>query len=94
MFMQSVALLSVTVDDLKAIVRDAVSQVLAEQGTGNEPAPPSQDLMTREETAEMLHVSLLTLRNYAKRGLLRPKQIGRRVLYDRTDVIAALNARR
>lgn len=93
--MQSIALLSITADDFKAIVREAVSQVLAEKSSVKETTPPQADeLLTREQTAEMLHVSLLTLRNYSRKGLLHPKQIGRRVLYTRADVVAALNTRR
>ena len=48
--------------------------------------------ITREETSKMLGgVSLTTLSNWAKSGLLVPSKIGGRVLYKESDILSNLN---
>src|SRR5689334_15525718 len=86
-------LLSLSPEDLRILVSEAVAQALEqslpmsiEQKTD---AVAGQDgFLTREQTAQELHVSLPTLRNYERRGSLKPQRIGRRVLYRRSDVLA------
>ena len=49
-------------------------------------------LRTRGETSEMLGgVSLTTLSNWAKSGLLVPHKIGGRVLYKESDILSNFN---
>jgi len=50
----------------------------------------SNHFITRKEVSKLLKVSLGTVDNYTKKGLLKPKGIGNRVLFVRTDVINAL----
>lgn len=52
--------------------------------------PKRDDYLTRNETAELLHVTLATLYEMEKRGELLPLRIGRRVLYRRGDIETAL----
>ena len=48
--------------------------------------------ITREETSKMLGgVSLTTLSNWSKSGLLVPSKIGGRVLYKESDILSNLN---
>lgn len=88
----SAVIVTLSPDDLAAMIRSSLRAVLDE-----EPAPPvngqSPDpgaYLTREETCDLLHISLVTLRKYEKRGELLPCRFGRRVLYRKTDVDAAL----
>ena len=46
---------------------------------------------TRKETAKMLHVSLVSLNKYEKKGILNPVRIGRRVLYCQKEIDAVLS---
>lgn len=48
--------------------------------------------LTRQETAEMLHVTVQTIINYTNRGLLSVHKIGRRVLYNLEEVMAAVQS--
>ena len=54
----------------------------------------SQDLsnyyITRKEVSQLLKVSLGTVDNYTKKGFLKPKGIGNRVLFVRSQVENAL----
>jgi hypothetical protein len=47
-------------------------------------------LLSRKETAEKIKISLVTLNDYTKRGLLKSYIIGGRVLYKSKEVEASL----
>ncbi|AKD58276.1 hypothetical protein SD10_01595 [Spirosoma radiotolerans] len=58
-------------------------------------APPksainAENLSTRQKTAKKLNISLPTLDDYTRRGIIRGYRVGRRVLYRPEDVEAAL----
>jgi len=46
--------------------------------------------ITRKQVSTLLKVSLATVDNYTKKGFLKPKGIGNRVLFVREEVINAL----
>lgn len=47
-----------------------------------------KQLLSRHEVAEMLGISLVTLHNHNKKGILKPShKIGRKPLYHREDVM-------
>ncbi len=65
-------------------VRRILSEFLAKESS-------NQDrLYSRQEVAKMLKISLPTLRNYVKRGLIEEHRIGKRVLYKSSDIEAAV----
>ncbi|NHM01683.1 helix-turn-helix domain-containing protein [Flavobacterium sp. KDG-16] len=44
--------------------------------------------MTRKKVAELLKISLVTLNNHNRNGILKPThKIGRRILYKKSDVL-------
>lgn len=93
--MQSISLLSITADELRSIVADTVRDAIKTEVLPLiAPTPETDELLTREETARELHISKITLRKYEIRGILKPHRIGRRVLYSRRDIVAALAAGR
>lgn len=49
-----------------------------------------QEILTRNEVAELLHVTTQTVINYTKNGLLKSYKIGRRVLYLKEEVLAVI----
>lgn len=51
-----------------------------------------QKMITRDKVAEYLKVSIQSVINYTNRGLLVAHKIGRRVLYNEDQVIAALQS--
>jgi len=52
--------------------------------------PKGKELMTRDETAEYFGVSLGTLNNWSKNGVLVPIYFGGRVYYIRNEIQAKL----
>lgn len=49
-----------------------------------------EKLLTREEVAEILSISLVTLWKYTKQSIIPAYRIGTKVRYKRKDVISAL----
>lgn len=47
-------------------------------------------VLTRKQTAELLSISLVTLRNWTAQGLLPSYQLGGRIYYKQKEIIAAL----
>lgn len=47
-------------------------------------------LLTRQETSKMLSVSLVTLWDWDKKGLIPSYRIGNKVRYKKSEVLAAL----
>lgn len=82
---QQIVLSPVPLTDL---VNEIVRAVRADMDTAA--APPPEELLTRQETAKQLHVTLPTLRDYTRRGYVKGYRIGNRVLYKRNEVLAAL----
>lgn len=52
-----------------------------------EPEPEIKLFYTREETAKLLKVSLSTLHNHRKEGILMPMKAKGRVLYSRESIM-------
>ncbi len=52
--------------------------------------PQAEKYLTRKETADQLNVSLPTLNEYTKRGLITGYRFGVRVMYKQCDIEAAL----
>jgi len=78
-----------TVEDLKAELLNGVNQTLKEF-TSNFQAKNDDALLTREETAEMLQVSLVTLWKWTKDDIIPAFRIGNRVRYKKGEVLRAM----
>lgn len=50
----------------------------------------TDQILTREETAEMLSISLVTLWKYTKNDIIPAFRIGTKVRYKKSDVLIAL----
>ncbi len=90
--MENAILLSgISVDDFMHKVRQTVVETIHAE---KEAAPPKQsnpNYLTRLEVAERLNISLPTLNEYTKRGIVPAYRIGARVLYKESDINNSLN---
>ncbi len=78
---------NLTSEDIKNIISDVVEEKFRLL------LPPQQlsnDYLTRQETASLLRISLPTLSDFTKRGLITGQRIGSRVLYSRDQVESSL----
>jgi len=64
-----------------------LKDILTEHG---ELSKDSEILLTREETAEMLSISLVTLWKYTKDNLVPAYRIGTKVRYKKSEILLAL----
>ncbi|SEW10947.1 Helix-turn-helix domain-containing protein [Chryseobacterium wanjuense] len=73
--------------DFEQVVRKVVNQMQVEQQ-----ALKNEKLTyTRDETAEILNVSLTTLHNWNKQGVFKPSaKVGKKVYYSKNDIQAKL----
>lgn len=76
-------------------IEDSAMLMTAKTSSQEQVAMPSLDIskmITRDKVAEYLKVSIQTVINYTNRGLLVAHKIGRRVLYNEDEVIAAIQS--
>lgn len=76
--------------EFKAVIQDAVKMALVDLEPKNQPKDNTPELLTRIETADYLGVSLPTLGNWTKRGIIKGLRIAGRVRYRKSDVSEAL----
>ena len=56
--------------------------------------PPTEELLTRVEAAQLLGITLPTLREYTRKGYVTGYRIGTRVRYKRNEVLDNLQRMR
>ena len=56
----------------------------------NEQLFPKEDFLSREETAKLVKISLPTLNQWTKEGILLSYRIGKRILYRKSEVEEAV----
>ena len=66
-------------------VRESISTLAAQQPVDNH-----SELITRKQAAQMLNLSLPTLREYTVRGIVPSYRLGSRVRYKKCEVIDSL----
>lgn len=78
-----------TQEELRGFINEAVKEAIKDI---QPPASTTQSetLLTRKETADKLKISLVTLNDWTKRGLLQSYLIGGRVLYKDSEIEASL----
>lgn len=76
-------------EQLTGIISSAVNEAVQVLQAGSK-KPEEEILLTRKETADKLKISLVTLNDWSKRGLLKSYIIGGRVLYKSKEVEASL----
>jgi len=71
------------ISKLETVIIETVTRVLAQHVSSIKTEPK---MFTRKETAEVLRITLPTLRAYEIQGRLLPKRAGKRVLYCKKDI--------
>ncbi|CAA0242662.1 conserved hypothetical protein [Tenacibaculum maritimum] len=57
---------------------------------GSSETPKKDKLLTRKQTAELLQISLVTLWNWRKEGIIQAYRIGNKIRYKESKIIEAL----
>jgi len=82
---------NVPLERLKPIFKEWVKEVLTEHYSHPEDTTDdTPEYLTRKQVSELLGVSLVTLDNWVKRGMIPALRIGYRVRFKKEDVQKAL----
>jgi uncharacterized Fe-S cluster-containing radical SAM superfamily enzyme len=80
-----VQIVTTTTEELKSMIAETVKTEM-NKFAGMQNVQPKNEFLTRQQTAEKLHISLSTLDTYTKLGILNAKRMGKRVLYSADDI--------
>lgn len=90
--MNDVLLSPLRLSELENLIEKSVLRGMAK--TSPSPIAPPDELLTPEETAQLLKVTKVTVWDWAKRGILQKHTIGNQVRYLRSEVLAAATKKR
>lgn len=77
------------IEDLRAVIRHELQQT---RPAAEAPAPPNDKPLTVREAAELLDVTVQTVHEWKRRGLLKYHKMGSRTYLKRADVLGAMQA--
>ena len=80
--MKNIILQQITPDDLVNLLVERLKSEIQKEF----PIKESQEYLTRQETARLLQVSLVTLNDWSKRGILQSYRIGGRIRYKKSEI--------
>ena len=80
-----------TPEELEALVKTSTARSIKEYYNQKESQDSKPTHTTVKEAAHRLKVSELTVRNYIKRGLIKARKVGNRVLIDTASIDIALS---
>jgi excisionase family DNA binding protein len=83
--METILLQSFAVNDFKKLIADVIDEKL-KLLPSTEKSHGKVSYLSRSEVAELLKISLPTLNEWSKRGILQSYRIGSRVLYKKEEI--------
>ncbi len=87
--MEQVLIHSLTAQEFRAMIGTEIREALKELPTNSQ--VEREILLTRKETAVKLKVSLVTLNDWTRRGMVQSYTIGGRVLYKAGELEGSLH---
>ena len=88
--MESLIFLNVQVDELKALIQDAVIKVLDERLSAFPPEKKEDQLLKLDEVAKLFGVSKVTIHSWKRNGLLPFYRINSKIYFKRDEVFNSL----
>jgi len=88
--MQEFKIIELSIEELQQIISDTFRTEINNVLLTLKDIKSEVEYLTREETSELLRISLPTLQAYTERGLLKGYRIGTRILYKLSEVKTAL----
>lgn len=78
--------MTITPDEIKQIVKEAVKETMLEK----KEKPVEMKYYTRQETCQLLQISLSTLDTYVRKGAITCSRLGTRVRFSQKDIDKAM----
>ncbi|WP_455626328.1 helix-turn-helix domain-containing protein [Parabacteroides sp.] len=85
---QGILIQQASLSDIEAVVRKVLDDLKPQK------SEDSIRLLTRAEAAKMLRISLPTLADWTRQGMIPAQRIGRRVLYAISDIENTLEGKK
>jgi len=76
-------------NELQTLIRQTLSELLNKQSDNKNPEP-AETLLKIDDVAELFKVTKLTVHNWKKQGLLPFRQIGKRIFYEKNEVMESV----
>ncbi len=89
--MNSIILEQVNLHQLENIISIAVKKGIELQVSQTTTTTEQTELLTRNEVCDLLHITLPTLHQWTKEGVVTGYRIGTRIRYKRAEILATLN---
>jgi hypothetical protein len=89
--MNSIILQGINTDDLKKLFREVLEEKLKQESKPKE-SGKRPVYLNRFEVVELLKISLPTLNNWSKSGIVQSYRIGNRVLYKSEEIRNAIHS--
>lgn len=83
---QETILISLPLNQLESIIDNAIGKAIKEYSSHFQKGEEQPTYLTRRQTADKLHLSLGTLDQYVKCGLIISYKIGHRVLFKSDEI--------
>ena len=78
-------------DEFRSIISECVSETVKKEiASLSGSTEPQKQILTRQEAAAELTISLPTLHDYTKRGVIKAYRLGYKIRYKREDINRAL----
>ena len=82
-------LISIPLSEFEDLQKTWMSEVLQSNSISKE---KEEELLTREETANLFGISLPTLNEYSKKGIIPAYRLGSRVRYKKSEIFNSLES--
>lgn len=80
-----------TIPELQGLIEATVRKVFSENLVISHKPQPEIDYITRKDAAKILGVSLPTLNEWTKKGIITGYRISTRVRYNKDEILSSLN---
>lgn len=85
--MEKIILTQLTPEQLQSKITEAVTSAFSKMSI---PTPEEVEYITRKEAAKILSISLVSLNQWTKEGIIQGYRIGTRVRYKKNEVLNSL----
>lgn len=89
MITKTIQITEVTVDELADSVADKL-MLKIENYLKELSKKQNDEILTRQEVADYLRISLVTIHSWNKHGILNPIRMGNRIFYKKQDILDVL----
>lgn len=86
----SLILQNIDLQQLETMISNAVNKGIALVSSQTTTTENPNELLTRKEVCELLHITLPTLHDWTKEGVITGYRINTRVRYKKSEVLATL----